>query len=236
MSSLSLRSDAESSRNAGFLPSHTVDFAELAHDLRNVLTGLLGTASLLRDTPNLPHDLAFGLAAIEKAAIRARNLTMQFGAIQPSEPPHASPAALSPIRQPIAPTPEPVSAVKRILAMDDEPGIRALLSAALGHFGYDAVTVADGADALREYRRALEEKQPYAAVIMDLTVPGGMGGKETIKALKQLDPNVKAIVSSGYSSDPVTAEFEKHGFVARADKPYRIQELGAIIENALRKN
>lgn len=208
--------------------------AKVAHDLRNVLTGLLGTASLLRDTPGLSHDLAFGLAAIEKAAIQARNLSLKLGSKQEKENP-------SPMLQSAAvetehettPPPAPSSST-RILAMDDEPGIRALLLAALGHFGYEAVAVADGAEALAEYKRALSERQPYAAVIMDLNVPGGMGGKEAIKALKEVDPNVRAIVSSGGSSDPVATEFSKHGFVARADKPYRIQELGAIIENALR--
>jgi len=207
--------------------------AKVAHDLRNVLTGLLGTASLLRDTPGLSHDLAFGLAAIEKAAINARNLSLQLGT--KSENPVPMPALVEIETEPeINPAPGQPSSSTRILAMDDEPGIRALLLAALGHFGYDAVAVSDGAEALAEYKRALTEQQPFAAVIMDLNVPGGMGGKEAIKALKEIDPNVKAIVSSGGSSDPVATEFSKHGFVARADKPYRIQELGAIIENALR--
>jgi CheY-like chemotaxis protein len=208
--------------------------AQVAHDLRNVLTGILGTVGLLRETPGLPTDVTFGLTALEKAAIHARNLSMKLGgAPQPAlEPAPAAIRSHTPTPEP-ARAPEPISSNPRILAMDDEPGIRALLEAALSHFGYDTVTVADGADAVREYQRALNEHQPYAAVIMDLTVPGGMGGKEAIKALKEIDPNVKAIVSSGCSSDPVTAEFTKHGFVGRADKPYRIQELGQIIQNAL---
>jgi CheY-like chemotaxis protein len=219
---------------AGATASHANDqVAQVAHNLRNVLTGLLGTASLLRDTPSLSHDLAFGLAAIEKAAIHARNLSLQLGT--KSENPAPMPAfAEIEIEPEINPAPTQSSNSTRILAMDDEPGIRALLLAALGHFGYDAVAVADGAEALAEYKRALTEQQPFAAVIMDLNVPGGMGGKEAIKALKEIDPNVRAIVSSGGSSDPVATEFVKHGFVARADKPYRIQELGTIIENALR--
>jgi CheY-like chemotaxis protein len=206
--------------------------AQVAHDLRNVITGLLGTASLLRDTPDLPHDLAFGLAAIEKAALHARDLSLQLGT--KSETPQPMPQLLEiETEHESVPTPAPASSA-RILAMDDEPGIRALLLAALSHFGYDAVAVADGAEALAEYKRAISEHQPYSAVIIDLNVPGGMGGKDAIKALKEIDPNVRAILSSGGSSDPVATEFSKHGFIARADKPYRIQELGAILENALR--
>jgi CheY-like chemotaxis protein len=214
--------------------SHANDqVARVAHDLRNVLTGLLGTASLLRDTPGLSHDLAFGLAAIEKGAIKARNLSLQLGTKSETPVPMPQLAELETEAE-VKPAPTQTSNSARILAMDDEPGIRALLLAALGHFGYDAVAVADGAEALAEYKRALTEKHPFAAVIMDLNVPGGMGGKEAIKALREIDPNVRAIVSSGGSSDPVATEFSKHGFVARADKPYRIQELGTILENALR--
>lgn len=128
------------------------------------------------------------------------------------------------------------SGTGRILAMDDEPGIRTLLTAILKHFGYEITTVPDGAEAIREYKEAREQGHPYAAVIMDLTIPGGMGGKDTIRALREIDPNIKAIVCSGYSNDPVLAEFQKYGFIARVEKPYRMQELGkalrAVLTNA----
>jgi PAS domain S-box-containing protein len=121
----------------------------------------------------------------------------------------------------------------RILVMDDEAGIRTLLSAILKHFGYDVTTVADGADAIREYRQARDNGQRFAAVIMDLTIPGGMGGKETIRVLREIDQNVKAIVCSGYSNDPVLAEYQKYGFIARVEKPYRMQELGRVLSAVL---
>jgi PAS domain S-box-containing protein len=123
----------------------------------------------------------------------------------------------------------------RILAMDDEPGIRTLLAAILKHFGYDTTTVQDGAEAIREYQAAREQGKPYAAVIMDLTIPGGMGGKETIRALLEIEPNIKAIVCSGYSNDPVLAEYQKYGFIARVEKPYRMQELGKTLKNVLQQ-
>lgn len=125
------------------------------------------------------------------------------------------------------------SASGRILAMDDEAGIRTLLSAILKHFGYETTTVSDGAEAIREYTEARQAGRPYSAVIMDLTIPGGMGGKETIRALREIDPQVRAIVCSGYSNDPVLAEYQKYGFIARVEKPYRMQELGKVLRMAL---
>lgn len=121
----------------------------------------------------------------------------------------------------------------RVLAMDDEPAIRVLLSAILKHFGYDSTEVPDGRAALLEYKKALEAGQPYQVVIMDLTIPGGMGGREAITELRALDPQVKAIVSSGYSNDPVMAEYQKYGFAARVEKPYRLQELGAALRGIM---
>ena len=119
--------------------------------------------------------------------------------------------------------------------MDDEPGIRTLLTAILKHFGYEITTVCDGAEAIREYQEARDKGRPYAAVIMDLTIPGGMGGKETIRALREIDPAVRAIVSSGYSNDPVLAEYQKYGFVARVEKPYRMQELGKTLREVVQQ-
>lgn len=121
----------------------------------------------------------------------------------------------------------------RVLAMDDDPAIRNLLCAVLTHFGYKPVAVADGREAILEYQRARSAGEPYNAVIMDLTIPGGMGGKETIAELLRIDPEVRAIVSSGYSNDPVLAEYKKHGFRARAEKPFRMQELAAALNEIL---
>jgi len=130
---------------------------------------------------------------------------------------------------PSPPPPEPSRSTaqkgKRILAMDDEPAIRALLSAILTHFGYTVATVPDGAEAIRIYQQAMQNGERFDAVIMDLTIPGGMGGKEAIRQLCQIDPDVVGIVSSGYSNDPVLADFRTFGFAARVEKPYRIQDL-----------
>jgi signal transduction histidine kinase/ActR/RegA family two-component response regulator len=121
----------------------------------------------------------------------------------------------------------------RILVMDDEEIIREVAAEILGHLGYSAVSCCDGAEALEEYRKAEEEGDPFAAVIMDLTVPGGMGGKETMKKLKEIDSKVIGIVSSGYSNDPILAHFRDYGFSGVAAKPYNMEELGRRLHELL---
>ncbi len=122
----------------------------------------------------------------------------------------------------------------RVLFMDDEEILQELVAAMLGHLGYDVECAAHGAEALERYERALAEDRPFAVVIMDLTVPGGMGGHETMKRLRMIDPKVKAVVSSGYSNDPIMAEYARHGFDGVIAKPYQMVELGNVLEQVIR--
>jgi two-component system cell cycle sensor histidine kinase/response regulator CckA len=121
----------------------------------------------------------------------------------------------------------------KILVMDDEDAIRRLVTEMLRRLGYEAVCAQDGAEALDLYRRAKQAGQPFTAVLMDLNVPHGMGGKEAMASLRDLDPAVKAIVSSGYSNDPVMADFRRYGFSGMIAKPYRLAELGAILQQVI---
>ncbi len=121
----------------------------------------------------------------------------------------------------------------RILVMDDEASIRKVATMLLARSGYTPVTAADGAEAVALYRTARDRGQPFAAVIMDLTVPDGMGGAEAVKQLRLIDPGVKAIVSSGYSNDPVMANFREHGFLGVVPKPYDPVELAAVLGEVL---
>lgn len=143
------------------------------------------------------------------------------------------PASKARLKPPAAERPKQVKMAGRVLAMDDEPAIRQLLIQILAHFGCRCTAVPDGAEALREYGRAREAGEAYQCVITDLTVPGGMGGAELIKHLRKMDPGVQAIVSSGYSNDPVLANFREHGFVARIDKPYRLNEVALVLKEVL---
>lgn len=117
----------------------------------------------------------------------------------------------------------------RILVLDDEKEIREVLKQMLHKLGYEPICVSDGKDALALYREALESGRPFAAVILDLTVPGGMGGEATLKALQQLDPQVRAIVSSGYSDNPIMSCYKDYGFQGVIAKPYKISDLGRIL-------
>jgi len=121
----------------------------------------------------------------------------------------------------------------RVLFMDDEESIREMAAFLLRRFGFEVVCVADGAEAVKRYDEAQAAGDPFVLVIMDLTVPGGMGGRETIAQLRSIDPKVKAIVSSGYSSDPVLANYREHGFCGVAAKPYEVADLARVLREAL---
>ncbi len=121
----------------------------------------------------------------------------------------------------------------RILLMDDEEAIRNLAGELLGMLGYEVVTAQDGAAAIDLFRSAEQSLNPFDAVILDMTVPGGMGGKEAIKQLIEIDPEVKAIVSSGYSNDPVMAHYEDHGFSGMVAKPYTARDLSNTLKRVL---
>ncbi len=121
----------------------------------------------------------------------------------------------------------------RILVMDDEQVVREVAAEMLRHLGYEAETARDGAEAIAKYKKAQEAGRPYDAVIMDLTVPGGLGGKEAIRQLHEIDPEAKAIVSSGYANDAVMANFRQYGFDGVVSKPYSIQELGGRLREVM---
>ncbi len=138
------------------------------------------------------------------------------------------------------PAPKPAEAAgeighfnARILVMDDEPMVRGLAVEILQSVGCVARCAGDGREMLKMYREAKDAGEGYDLVIMDLTIPGGMGGKAAIKELLTLDPDAKAIVSSGYSNDPIMAEYREYGFTAVLVKPYRIKEVCAVLGDAL---
>ncbi len=123
---------------------------------------------------------------------------------------------------------EPVGGGK-ILFMDDEDMLQELVGAMLNHLGYEVVCAASGEEALARYG----EDGPFDAVIVDLTVPGGMGGYEMVQKLREVDPQIRAIVSSGYSNDPLMTNYQEHGFCGVIAKPYQMAELGKVLENVI---
>ena len=114
--------------------------------------------------------------------------------------------------------------------MDDEEIIREIALEILSHLGYEVEVCGDGKSALALYREALNWGKRYDAVIMDLTIQGGMGGKETMKELLSIDPTVKGIVSSGYNNDPILAHFREYGFSGMVSKPYTVREVQETLQ------
>jgi CheY-like chemotaxis protein len=121
----------------------------------------------------------------------------------------------------------------RILIVDDEELVREVAGEMLRTMGYEVDSASDGKEAIRRYMQARQTAEPFHAVIMDLTMPGGMGGKETMEKLREIDPDVKTIVSSGYSHDEVMANFRDFGFIGVVGKPYKPSELGKALQQIL---
>jgi CheY-like chemotaxis protein len=113
--------------------------------------------------------------------------------------------------------------------MDDEEVVINVCRNMLLSLKYEVDVARNGEEALEKYRRALDSGRPYRYVILDLTIPGGMGGEEAIKRMLEIDPEVKAIVSSGYASDMALDDFRKYGFAASISKPYSVEELSRTI-------
>ncbi len=113
----------------------------------------------------------------------------------------------------------------RVLIMDDEDFIREIAVDILQYQGYEVESCTEGKEAVERFRKAHEQNNPFAAVILDLTVPGGMGGKEAAPLLREIDPDVALVVSSGYSSDPVLADYATYGFNGAICKPFNADTL-----------
>lgn len=123
----------------------------------------------------------------------------------------------------------------RLLVMDDEPMLLRMLAGMLTRLGYEVTAVANGTEALENYREAMSVGAPYHAAILDLTVRGGMGGIDTLKELHRLDPNLPGIVSSGYADEGSGGEYAEHGFRAVIPKPYSIEQMSRIVHEVIAK-
>jgi len=121
----------------------------------------------------------------------------------------------------------------KILVMDDERNVRRVVGDMLEQFGYEIELAQNGEEALDFYKKALEKARPFDAVILDLTVINGMGGEAALRKLKEIDPNIKAIVSSGHTDAPIMKDFRKYGFTNAIAKPYRMSQLHELLSRTL---
>jgi two-component system, cell cycle sensor histidine kinase and response regulator CckA len=127
----------------------------------------------------------------------------------------------------------PVTGKGRILVLDDDQAVREVIGQMVGVLGYEAAYASDGEEAIGMYLQARASGEGFAMVIADLTIPGGMGGKEAVDRLLDIDPKVKVVVSSGYSDDPVMASFRSYGFIAALAKPVRMAQLSKTLMEVL---
>jgi len=128
-----------------------------------------------------------------------------------------------------------MAAKGKVLLMDDEQIILDVTLEVLNYLEYEVMFARDGEAALGLYKNEKEAGRPFDLVILDLSVPEGLGGKETIALLKAYDPAVKAIVSTGHSNDPVVLDFMQYGFSGKLSKPYKISDLKELLEQQIKK-
>ena len=117
----------------------------------------------------------------------------------------------------------------KVLIMDDDDEVREILKKMLEKLHIKVVSTNKGENTIEEYIQSIDDKAPFDLVILDLIVPDGMGGKETIDKLIEIDPGVKAVVCSGYSNDPVMSNYKDYGFKNVIKKPFTIDELKKIV-------
>lgn len=118
---------------------------------------------------------------------------------------------------------------KKILVMDDEDMVGEIACQMLEYLGFEALRVVDGADAITEYKKHQDSGEPFSAVIMDLTIPGGMGGQEAVTEILKLHSDAVVFVSSGYSTDPIMVNYQDYGFAGGIAKPFDLAAMQKIL-------
>lgn len=214
------------------------------HDLNNQLTTVLGSLSLaLMATPGDPANQDRILTA-KKTALRAQSLNQKLQMLTqgPEGEESQEPAAgaglnivpMPPRTEPPRPQqPKPASRTSRILILDDEEAICELVTSVLDTSGFEVTQALSVDAALMACEAAVRDGKPFGLVICDLSLPGGISGAQAAEKLRTIDPDLKAIVSSGYDSDPVMSECRKHRFEAAVAKPYELSKLLRVVGQVL---
>ena len=202
----------------------------IAHDFNNLLTVILNNISLMKLETAPESGNMIGLEEMEKATLKARDLAWRLlniagnGSSPPSE--KVSEAASNPAI-------ENLLGSGRILFVDDEESVRTSTGATLTRLGYSVVLAENGSKAIEIFCQSADEGRPFDAVILDLTVHGGSGGKETVANLKRINPEVRAVVSSGYANDSVMTDYMEFGFSGKLAKPYTMEDLGRVLKKVM---
>ncbi len=209
----------------------------IAHDFNNMLSGIMGSLSLLREGIDNKEEFDMILDNAEAGTERAKNLVSKMLAFSKGE-------ITSIIGTNVKPKSEEQIETKtkhaskqcsgKILLMEDNSLVASTSTGLLKALGYCCVDVVkDSEEAIRLFKENYENGDPYTAVILDLTVTGGLGGLSTIKFLTEIDKNITAMISSGYHNDEVMINYQRYGFKSALNKPYNIRELFLALETAL---
>ncbi len=202
----------------------------IAHDFNNLLTVILNNISLMKLETVKGSGTMIGLDEMEKATLKARDLAWKLLNIAGNGAPPTSEEGSETAGEPAL---EDLMGTGKILLVDDEETVRMSTGAALTKLGYSVVLAENGSKAIEIFCQSADEGRPFDAVILDLTVHGGRGGKETVSSLKRIDPEVRAVVSSGYASDSVMTGYAEFGFSGKLAKPYTMEDLGRVIKAVL---
>lgn len=191
------------------------------HELRNYLTSILSNLSMAKKQVDEEDEVFQLLNEAEHAALQASRLCQGRDSESSDAPQHSGEESSAPSSQ------------GRVLLVDDEEQVRKSTSRILAHLKFEVEVAEDGRTAVSKYKEALSQNRRFDAVIIDLSMPGGMDGLETLSKLYEEDQSIKAIASSGYINDPVLENYQDFGFRGAIMKPYRISELQQVMQNAL---
>jgi PAS domain S-box-containing protein len=213
--------------------------AKLCHDLNNQLTGALGNMSML--LMNCPADGTTRERATntKRSLLKAQDLTRKMQCLAKGDegvvlPERASTPTIVPMPPaPISQKPAMPPSGPRVLVLDDEPAICDLVATALEAMGYDVVTKEDGTAAVDACTEAFKAGQKFSLVISDLSLPGELDGKKAVARMRALDPELKAIIASGYDHDPVIQHHREHGFAGAITKPFEMGTLMRLVRDIL---
>lgn len=218
-------------------PAMAEPIAKHCHDLNNHLTGTLGNISMLLMSGGLDGTTRERLTNAKRATLKAQESTRKVQALAKGEPapanvPLPTPSTIVPMPA-IPPTPAPVSGGPRVLILDDEPAIGALVAASLEAMGYQVTTKEDGMSAVQACEEAFKSGRRFDLVFSDLSLPGELDGNKAVARMRAIDPALKAIISSGYDHDPVMLHHREHGFAGAIAKPFEMGQLARLVRDIL---
>jgi PAS domain S-box-containing protein len=219
-------------------PAIAEPIARHCHDLNNHLTGTLRHISMLLMKGATDSTTRERLTNAKRATLKAQETTRKMQALAkgedaPANPPSPISATIVPMTAIPASLPSQVNGGPRVLVLDDEPAIGALVSASLEAMGYQVVTKEDGVAAVQACEEAFKSGRRFDLVISDLSLPGELDGNKAVARMRSVDPDLKAIISSGYDHDPVMLHHREHGFAGAIAKPFEMGQLARVVREVL---